>query len=157
MKIKLTEKKGFTLVELLIVLAIGGVILALAFSLQGFGIRSFRMGSSQAAIQQDARIIDELIKREIRNAMRIGETGFERTIELDNGVIYYGLNGENSFEVDAVESIVFEGQGERTLRYTVTGKGNGFQVVNEIFLNNTPLPENFSTSKLSYRLLGDGE
>lgn len=155
------NQKGVTIIELLIVLAIGGIILALAFSLQGFGIRSFRMGTTRAEIQQNARLVDEVIKREIRNAFVIGTTEFvtvdgnnielERRMYFENGRLFYGPKGSlNTFEINGVETITFESGGDRIIRFVIESAGDGFVFSNEIYLNNTSTPTGLPSGEIYY-------
>jgi len=64
----LRSEKGLTLVELLIALALIGLVFALAFSLYAYGVGSFEQGTAQAAYQQKARLVHTLFKKELRNA-----------------------------------------------------------------------------------------
>ena len=75
------EEKGFTLVELMIALAIAGLILS---TIIGVFVRSNRLYTTQnaaAALQQEVRAALEIMSREIRLAgydpMRTGNFGFK--------------------------------------------------------------------------------
>lgn len=141
----LRKKDGLSIVEVLIVLVISGIVIALAVSLQFFGLRSYSMGTSQAEVQQNARIIDEVIRREIRNATAIGN-GDEQFNFSSNTLTFANA----SFELDGISSISFVRKDSSTLQYTITGRG--YQLVNEIFLNNVSIPSGIDLSlPLSYQ------
>jgi len=154
---QLFNKKGFTLVELLLVILIGGIVLILALSLQGFSIRSYNLGTSRAEIQQSARLIDEVLKNELRNAMEISQSdnGLPREVRLDTGEdkLFYGENGDNFLATTGIESVNFEAEGEQALLFTITGGGYTFSKV--IYLNNTSIPIDLNTSELYYELFDD--
>lgn len=87
----LINNQGFTLVEVLIVLALIGLVIGVASSLQLFGIRSFNVGTSRAEMQRTARIIEEVIRShsEIRHA-DIVASGSAMQLHLDGKRLYYG-------------------------------------------------------------------
>ena len=62
------SSKGFTLLELIVSLAIAGIVLAMIFSLNLFGIRSFAVQDRQSSIQTDVRMAADAITREVRLA-----------------------------------------------------------------------------------------
>lgn len=63
-----TYKKGFTLIELVIVIAILGIVIYLGFSFFSFGNRSFSRGQDQSSIQHSVRMASRYITDEIRTA-----------------------------------------------------------------------------------------
>jgi len=154
---KLSNQKGVTLVELLLVVIIGGIVLILALSIQGFSLRSFNLGTSRAEIQQSARLIDEVLKNELRNAMEIShsDNGLPREVRLDTGEdkLFYGENGDNFLATTGIESVNFEAEGAQALLFTITGGDYTFSKV--IYLNNTSIPTDLNASVLYYELFED--
>lgn len=67
----LINEKGFSLVEVLVVVALLGMILAGIFSFYLFGIRSWREGVNQMDLQQNARIGMEKMTGELRWAAEL--------------------------------------------------------------------------------------
>lgn len=62
------RSKGLTLIELLISIALIGIIMSAAFSLQIFGTKTFKRGEDRADNQFDTRMASEFITKEIRYA-----------------------------------------------------------------------------------------
>lgn len=77
------NNKGVTLIELLIVLAIMGIVLQLLYSIFFVGNKSFNTSKDRGFAQQDVRIVSTLITNELKNAKEIS---FEK-LEGD----YYSL------------------------------------------------------------------
>lgn len=69
MKIKSSyDIAGFTLLELIIAMAIFGIVVAMIVSLQLFGVKSFHAGSTQSDVQNDLRLVANRISEEVRYA-----------------------------------------------------------------------------------------
>lgn len=131
------NKTGLTLVEILLALAVGGILISLAFYLQIFGVRSFHTGISQASIQQSARFIDEVLRREIRNAYLIGDSVGGKIIKLEDNRFYYDYNQDKYLQIDGIVGIrVHNTHDSNMLEYEITGADNGFILTNRILLNN---------------------
>lgn len=85
------DSRGITLVEVLITLAVAGILLSAAFSLQIFGVRSFTKGVGRATVQQETRILETIIERELRNAGYVGtHDDNPKAIHLQGNTLYYG-------------------------------------------------------------------
>jgi prepilin-type N-terminal cleavage/methylation domain-containing protein len=69
------DARGFTLVELLVAMALLGLILAGVFTLQHQGIQSYLTGASRVEVQQNARTALELMVREFRSAQSVTAVG----------------------------------------------------------------------------------
>lgn len=67
--------RGFTLAELLVAMAVLGLILAGVFTLQQQGIQSYLTGASRVEVQQNARTALELMVREFRSAQSVTAVG----------------------------------------------------------------------------------
>ena len=65
------NERGFTLTELLVVMAVLGIVLAGVFVIQEQGTRSYLIGASRVEVQQNARTTLELMVRELRSAQSV--------------------------------------------------------------------------------------
>lgn len=62
------SQSGYSLVELLIVLALVGLVLSLGFSVYALGAKMYSRGSDKATLQQEERYLMEFLPRELRFA-----------------------------------------------------------------------------------------
>ncbi|MBM7613984.1 PilW family protein [Alkaliphilus hydrothermalis] len=142
------NRRGFTLVEVLIVVAFVGVLATLAYSLQFFGLKSFVAGGNQANIQQNVRLASTVLRRDLKNATSVGLVENSQPLEVDSEayrlVDDHLIKVNTNFSTEAVIediSITLEGiNGSVMLIYEITGK-NGFSLKNQILLNNLILEE----------------
>lgn len=65
--------RGFTLVELLVSIAVLGLTLALITTVLGLGLKAYRYGADRVEVQQDTRSQLEPIMRTIRNSAYVLE------------------------------------------------------------------------------------
>ncbi|MDM8535023.1 prepilin-type N-terminal cleavage/methylation domain-containing protein, partial [Clostridiaceae bacterium HSG29] len=65
------NNKGFTLIELIIVIALTGIVMVLATNSLFFSSNTFHSTSDQQSIQSDSRIITTFIENEISYASSI--------------------------------------------------------------------------------------
>lgn len=65
---KVRDKKGFTLIEIILVIAIVGIVIQLSYSIFFSGTKSFSIGRDKGLSQEDFRIIQESLLRELRYA-----------------------------------------------------------------------------------------
>lgn len=65
------KRKGITLIEILITLAILGIVIQIIYSIFFVGNKSFYIGKNKAFTQQDARIASDCIMKELRTAKYI--------------------------------------------------------------------------------------
>ena len=93
---RLYNKKGFTLVELLIGLALVGVIITTATSLIIFAIRSQETVSNEFDIQADMRLASEVINQELRHASAVFILNDDQYSNdtISNGWSYFGLSDD---------------------------------------------------------------
>jgi prepilin-type N-terminal cleavage/methylation domain-containing protein len=90
------DQRGFTLTELLIVIAILGMMLAGLVTVQMQGQQSYLIGSHRVEAQQNGRIALELMIRELRSATSVIAipSATDMTFQDENGVIVrYALAG----------------------------------------------------------------
>lgn len=137
------NKDGLTVVEVLITVVIAGIIFSLALSLQFFGLRSFIGGTTQAEIQQDARLADEIIRKQLRNAIYLGTTENNASRKLvfsNNNTISFGkIGGQKiSFELSGIGKIILSNvnNGKNVLNIRIEGDKNEYLFSNDILLNN---------------------
>lgn len=98
------DQRGFSLAELLVVMAVLGLMLAGLLAVQMQGQTSYLMGSSRVEAQQNGRVALELMVRELRSAQSItavpGATNM--TFVDENGVtVQYQLSGTTLNRVQA--------------------------------------------------------
>jgi prepilin-type N-terminal cleavage/methylation domain-containing protein len=73
----LHDKRGFTLIELIVVMAIVGLIITMAFSFYVFGSNTLTIGENQSNVQHNVRMAAKYITNELRIA---------RTVEILNAM-----------------------------------------------------------------------
>jgi len=92
----LREQRGFTLAELLIVIAILGMMLAGLVTVQMQGQQSYLIGSHRVEAQQNGRVALELMTRELRSAtsvIAIPSATNMTFADENSAVIQYQLTG----------------------------------------------------------------
>jgi|GEM_PF-2388056 len=154
------DNKGLTLIELLIALALTGMILSLGYTLYFFGTGSFERGTAQAQAQHNARLADEYLKAELRNALKIeiakaGREGeFDGYFHLAEGsLIKSGERVTGNTLIDLAVSIIKEGN-RAILEYRITSSDHNEEFVfsNQILLNNISAAA-FDASYVPFRSL----
>ena len=130
------NKKGITLVELLIAIALLSIVLAAAFNLFFFNNRLFVRGTSLSQVQFDVRMASQHVTKELRNSSEISTTNssLTNTIDLSTLTDKYPLIKDVSFEIDKrADSFV--------VLYTIQGSDandqNPYQLDTEVLLNNS--------------------
>lgn len=68
---RIRNKNGVTLVELILVIAVVGIIMAAALAFFLFGTRTFTLGSNQAKVQQEARLATTIVSQDLRTAIGV--------------------------------------------------------------------------------------
>lgn len=138
------NNKGVTLIELLIAVALTGMIMSLGYALYFFGTGSFERGTAQAQAQHNARLADQYLKAELRNALRIeiaraGREGeFDGYFHLAEGsLIISGERVTGNTLLDLAVRIIKEGN-RAILEYRITSSDHNeeFVFTNRILLNN---------------------
>jgi len=71
---RILNKRGVTLVELILTLALAAIVIPLIYSILVFGIRTFNLSSDQTSLQQGTRAQADYIVREIRRAKDISSS-----------------------------------------------------------------------------------
>lgn len=68
---KTKGNSGFTLIEIIVVMAIIGIVMLMATNLIGFSLKSYTIDNTQLEIQQDARHAVQVISNDVRSASSI--------------------------------------------------------------------------------------
>lgn len=127
---KIKKYKGVTLVELLIVLAIFGIVLTCIFAFFIFNNKSFSIGENQSEAQYNVRLASESITRELRVA---------DTIEILDGIpdtfdVYkkYIFIDDNSIKLymGGYEKVILKGTSNFTPVLTFNKKAGNDKVLN---------------------------
>jgi prepilin-type N-terminal cleavage/methylation domain-containing protein len=90
------DERGFTLTELLIVMAVLSMVLGGVFAIQQRGTQSYLMGASRVEVQQNARTALELMVREFRSAQTVtgvGGAGDVTFVDQNGDTLRYQLVG----------------------------------------------------------------
>ena len=95
---KVKSKKGFTLIELVITIAILGIVLPMIFSPIIFSFTNFQTQNEKTKITSDARAAMDYLTREIRKSNHVTVTG--NIIETDRGI--YKIEGRNLMQGDKI-------------------------------------------------------
>lgn len=109
-KLTLNKQGGFSLVELLIVLALLGLVLALGYMYFGFGLSTYARGERQSIAQQSIRQGADFITSELRYADEIildptdlNKAGYYYILQDGTSVIYYYIdNGGNQVQTRTI-------------------------------------------------------
>jgi prepilin-type N-terminal cleavage/methylation domain-containing protein len=123
----LRNEGGFSLAELLVVMAVLGLMLAGLLAVQMQGQYSYLMGSSRVEAQQNGRVALELMVRELRSAQSVTAipSATDMTFVDENGVtIQYQLSGTTLNRVSAGTSTPLIG-GVTSLSLTFYSAFNG--------------------------------
>jgi len=118
---------GFSLAELLVVMAVLGLMLAGLLAVQMQGQDSYLMGASRVEAQQNGRVALELMVRELRSAQSVTAiaSATDMTFVDENGVtIQYQLSGTTLNRVSAGTSTPLIG-GVTSLTLTYFSAFNG--------------------------------
>ena len=136
------NEKGLTLVELMISSLVLLMVLAVGFLLLTFAMRSFDTGTAQAGSQQQAKIVDEYFKSELRNAVEIKVQSSEEAdwnyFELDGNELKQNGNPVTSADISNIEMKVIKEGGKFILKYKIVSlvDGQEYTFKNELLLNN---------------------
>lgn len=145
------NRKGVTLIELLIVIALIGVVLSVVYSMFFFGNRTFSQGETQYGLQSEAKFAIETAMKDIRYATNIRITDSTTPGPYET-IIYYNNNSIIKKFGESIETINFHNNsavtvpplsfimknGNKSIEYKLNGKdGNrDFILKSEIELLN---------------------
>ena len=98
----LNKEHGFSIVELMVALALLGIVLALGYMYFDFGLGAFNRGERQTIAQQAVRLTSDFITSELRFANQIeinpedglSETGFKYLyLDENNSIVFRDDDG----------------------------------------------------------------
>ncbi|KUO50587.1 MAG: hypothetical protein APF76_08035 [Desulfitibacter sp. BRH_c19] len=154
------SEKGFSLIELILTLALLGIVLAVGYNFFFFGQRSFAMGEAQSVIQSSARNTAAIITKDLRNATEITllesnpsiVPDDKRAFYLDGNIIYQKVGTSNLYQTEAflasdglsfkLSEINLSDKYKRyVLTFTIIGEkeGKSYEIVSNILLNNAKI------------------
>lgn len=99
----LNNKHGITLIELLVALALVGLVLSICFSIFFFSNKTFSKGEDQSAIQSDFRLAADFVKSEMRNSEEVEIVTLDQIPNIDNGYKYLYVE-DNTLKYKATAS-----------------------------------------------------
>lgn len=153
----LRDRRGLTLVELVVALALFGVVLGVGYLFFDYGYRSFVVGELQSNLQRDVRTAAEAITKELRpaHAVIISNDSVPDSGLLAAGYNYFILEpvasgryrikrvdptGETTFKTEGViTELEFEGNGNLLSIKIAGGDGDQFyyEIKSRVLLVNT--------------------
>jgi prepilin-type N-terminal cleavage/methylation domain-containing protein len=119
------DQRGFSLAELMVVMALTGLVLAGVFAIQQEGTNSYLMGAGRVETQQNARVALELMVRELRSATCVTALSGTTDISFKTGdvdcalgvTVRYQLSGNTLNRTEAGVGGILIG-GVQSLTYT---------------------------------------
>lgn len=102
-KLKYAKQEGFTVVELMVVLAILIIVLSLGYMFLDFGIRSFNLGEKRSIAQPAIRKTADFISSEIRFASHV--TINPEVISGSDDYYYIYMDGNSLYFQDSDKSL----------------------------------------------------
>ena len=119
------DQRGFTLAELMVVMALTGLVLAGVFAIQQEGTNSYLMGAGRVETQQNARVALEQMVRELRSAESITAIGSATDVtfvDVTGTTVRYQLSGTTLNRTAAgVGGVLIGGVQSLSLTYYATG------------------------------------
>ncbi|RQD67734.1 MAG: prepilin-type N-terminal cleavage/methylation domain-containing protein [Tindallia sp. MSAO_Bac2] len=101
-KLFIKDKTGLTLIEVMIVVALLGIVITVMFSLLFFGTNTFSISSRQYDLQSDLRFAMDTIVREVRFATNleiISSNDASDTTQHEEDYNYFYIDGEYLYHV----------------------------------------------------------
>lgn len=107
------NKKGFTLIELVITLAILGIVLPVIFSPVFFSFKNFDTQNEKTNIISDTRAVMDYLTREIRKSDQVTVDDNKITITIGTDLVIYE---EDNGDLKKDGKVINEGIGELTIK-----------------------------------------
>lgn len=143
-----SEKKnndGFSLVEIILVIAIAGLILTAAFNLFGSGFKGFFFTEEKAASQKEIRFLTSYVAKNVRNSTTIKITDTYSTPNAGETIIGVNDNSQLKYNDGSSDKTVIEFTESTTVSFSADTTGEPFSLIidvndgeeiKEIILNN---------------------
>lgn len=149
----ISNNRGITLVELIISIAIMGVITLAIISFFDFGNKSFIYGKKKSDLQHQVQLVSDIITEEIRNATEISLIATPASFTADS-YCYIAISGQkiilvdNGISTDKTEAIINENvpmftltrlsNGNNFVSFTISGTidSQDYEVTTKVALNN---------------------
>jgi prepilin-type N-terminal cleavage/methylation domain-containing protein len=159
------DKRGVSLVELTVVLALLSVVLAVGYLFYGFGTRTFAAGEIRSNVQQQARLASSYIEKELRYAFEVqllDLATFTVPAVVGDDFQYLFLNGDGALEHRTIDgsNVLFYFDDVRIdlLEFSVSPANNGilsyslravsdiapqeYRLATEVYIDNLKLSKN---------------
>jgi prepilin-type N-terminal cleavage/methylation domain-containing protein len=148
----LRDQRGFSLAELMIAVAIIGVVMAGVFVLQRQAQQAYLLGSNRVETQQNARVAVDLMTRELRSAQSVttltsatdmtfvDQNGDTIRYALSSGTLNRTVNGVTTALIGGVQSLAmtyYSVYDVYTATYTTTTAPSAVRVVKIYVLTKT--------------------
>jgi prepilin-type N-terminal cleavage/methylation domain-containing protein len=133
--VKTVRKKGITLVELIVVIALLGIVITIAGQFFTFNLNIFNKGNDLANVQFDVRMASDFLTTELRNVMAISDVDFSGSLIVNTTNIKTKYPSVNlvGFKFVVEQSRVM-------IAYKIDGNSsngkNPFSVTSKVLLNN---------------------
>lgn len=144
--------KGFTLIELIIALAIFSVVVFMAFSILVFGNKSFSNGTDRSDVQFDFRMTSSFITDELRNATEVQilstmpatpTTGYnyiyisgKKIISVKNGTSTNKTDAVVDTPVNSLFKITKLANNNNILEFNLMNTKNNVSIDSKVYFNN---------------------
>lgn len=154
------KNKGFSLVELIVTVALIFVIVSLGYLIISAGNSNFNQGSAKAHLQSNTRLIDDYIQNNVRTATNMLITtdeglALENTVNLESNVVKVNETNLTASVIDDIQIRVDDSSDRPIIEYIISASGAGevFELTNSMVMNNLPASY-FSGNYSSFTSIG---